>query len=338
MLVKGIIIDRLQPGSNKIKVRIPSFESAGVNQKAIIDALIAYNPGNLQAYNIDDIVILSFEHNQIDQPIILGKLYVGETEKATNYSLANSLSVSEKAVLPVDTMIGNVSYQDLFATVSAFKNNESQNNSNDQKAKSITLTYNKGDLYINLNHFTEADVGKTVELYKTSRKNRTYKYYDLTGRKGYRRPDALGYATVAMTQGSNRDEIFPRVPSWMSNNSYINLSYPITLDDIKTGYIKIEKLMEKWIAFAGYSFFHKEWSEILGTGDCGVSSGGGNAGCMKIKFGLIDRDKKLEFLSTDTIYFGRRCGTYNGGEPDSAKIYLLDPPRLDKTKIYLTIK
>ena len=75
------------------------------------------------------------------------------------YSLANSLSVSEKAVLPVDTMIGNVSYQDLFATVSAFKSNKSQDNSNEQKAKSITLTYNRGDLYINLNHFTEADIG-----------------------------------------------------------------------------------------------------------------------------------------------------------------------------------
>ena len=74
------------------------------------------------------------------------------------YSLANSLSVSEKAVLPVDTMIGNVSYQDLFATVSAFKSNKSQDNSNEQKAKSITLTYNRGDLYINLNHFTEADL------------------------------------------------------------------------------------------------------------------------------------------------------------------------------------
>ena len=156
-------------------------------------------------------------------------------------------------------------------------------------------------------------------------------------RKGYRRPDALGYATVAMTQGSNPDEIFPRVPSWMSNNIDINLSYPITLDDIKTGYIKIEKLMEKWIAFAGYSFYHKEWSEILGTGDCGTTSVG-NAGCMKIKFGLVDKDKKLEFLSTDTIYFGSRCGSNNEGNPESAKIYLLDPPRLDKTKIYLTIK
>lgn len=117
MLVKGIIMSQLQTGSNKVKVRLPCFESAGVDKKIIVQALIAYNPGNLFSYRVGDVVIVSFENNQVDQPIILGKLFVEAEDKASNFSYANSLEVTEKAKLPANTMLGDLTYDELYAAV-----------------------------------------------------------------------------------------------------------------------------------------------------------------------------------------------------------------------------
>lgn len=97
---------------DSIAVRLPVFEASGSNENQILNCSICYNPGNLKGYKVGDIVYVGFENNQIDKPVVLGKLYKGE-EEASNYSLANSLKVTENATLPYNTTIGNLDFSEI---------------------------------------------------------------------------------------------------------------------------------------------------------------------------------------------------------------------------------
>lgn len=319
MLVKGIVMSQMTQDSNTIKVRLPTYESAGIDAKVIINALIAYNPGNLYSYNIGDVVVVSFEHNQVDQPIVLGKLYIGPEEKASNYSFANSLQVTEKAILPTTTTIGNLSYNDLVLAVNSAANSEVKADVSDTPTsvtpssssrtnKCIRMIYEAGYLTVYLHNFEETDAGKTIWLYKTSRHSK----------KGYKHPDALGYGLMAgqTTGHTYYDEqtqsyisaTFPAVPSWMDPDE-TSVSWDITTAMIQTGYFVID-IKKDWICLAGYSFTDEDWTQIFGCSDFSSMhelSTYKHNGCMRIKFGLVDTKKNLELLSSDTLYFGKNA-------------------------------
>ena len=81
MITKGIIIEtpntRKLSGlsSNKYRVRIPLFESAGIASIYVADACLCY--GSLADLTLkpDDVVYVAFENNELDMPVIMGKLY-----------------------------------------------------------------------------------------------------------------------------------------------------------------------------------------------------------------------------------------------------------------------
>lgn len=342
MLVKGIVMSQMIQGSNKIKVRLPTFETAGIDNKVIIQALIAYNPGNLYSYNIGDVVIVSFEHDQVNQPIILGKLYTGPEDKASNYSFANSLEVTEKAVLPTTTTIGNLSYNDLVLAVNSAANSEVKadttkntttitNNSSTGNNKTITMKYLNGYLTIKLHNFEETDVGKFIWLYKTGRHQR----------KGYRHPESLGYGNMANKWTGNYEDgetqIFPAVPSWMEK-SVFETSWTLTKEMIETGYFVIN-LKYDWIGLAGYSFYEEDWFQIFGSSDCGLGESQDNVykGVVRMKFGLVDTKKNLELLSSDTLLIGKSCADGLRGLP-VYEMYTLTSACLNLEALYITIK
>lgn len=113
MITKGYIVEILRE-NNKFNVRIPFFETASMrsfdekSSSVIYESTLCYQPGNLNSYNVGDCVFVGFEDNQLEKPIILGKLYLGEEKKATNYQFASSLKVEEKTILPNDTKIGDI--------------------------------------------------------------------------------------------------------------------------------------------------------------------------------------------------------------------------------------
>lgn len=111
MITIGIIVN-IKYEEAKAIVRLPVFEVPGSTNKQTVEASICYTPGNLNGYKKDDVVYVGFENNQIEKPIILGKLYTGE-EEASNYSKSNSLEVTGNVKLPSNTNIGDISYNDL---------------------------------------------------------------------------------------------------------------------------------------------------------------------------------------------------------------------------------
>ena len=119
MITKAIIKEKV---GNKFKVRIPLFESAGNLNEIIFTATVCYEPGNLEAYNLGDIVFVAFENNEIKKPVIIGKLYLGEEENPRAEFLAAKLNISTSAVLPANTSIGNITPEELYT---AIKNNDS---------------------------------------------------------------------------------------------------------------------------------------------------------------------------------------------------------------------
>ena len=115
MITLGYIRKLNSEGSNLFDVYLPIFDKAGVplNEESlsssVFPANLAYNPGNLNAYKVGDCVVVGFLNNKKSMPIILGKLYTGMEEEATNYSYNSSLTVINDAKLPENTVIGDLS-------------------------------------------------------------------------------------------------------------------------------------------------------------------------------------------------------------------------------------
>ena len=118
MIAKAVIEEQV---GNKFKVRIPLFESAGNKNECILTATLSYVPGNLDSYVVGDVVFVAFENNQISNPVIIGKLYLGPEKQNTNLSQASVLNVINEAKLPNQTSIGEFSPAQVY---SALKNSE----------------------------------------------------------------------------------------------------------------------------------------------------------------------------------------------------------------------
>ena len=141
MITKAIIQEKRD---NKFKVRIPLFESAGNLQQIILDATLCYQPGNLEAYNVNDVVYVAFENGTPNNPVIIGKLYLGKEDNPRGVILTSGINVSTKAVLPTDTSIGNIKADDVYA---ALKNDQIQ----DDKIKQLEEKLNDILNYLNNN-------------------------------------------------------------------------------------------------------------------------------------------------------------------------------------------
>lgn len=118
MIAKAVIEEKIE---NKFKVRIPLFESAGGSGECILLATLCYVPGNLDCYNVGDVVFVAFENNQISNPVIIGKLYTGPEEANTCLNTSSVLKVKTQAELPNQTKIGQFAPEQVF---SALKNSQ----------------------------------------------------------------------------------------------------------------------------------------------------------------------------------------------------------------------
>lgn len=119
MVTKAYIINKEQD-SNKYIVRIPIFEKPGMTSdtsnlsRTLFSATLAHEPSVLDVYSSGDCVFVGFENNELNRPVILGKLYTKD-ENQDSMGLSNNkvLIVSDKASLPADTTIGSVNFKNL---------------------------------------------------------------------------------------------------------------------------------------------------------------------------------------------------------------------------------
>lgn len=107
MIVKGII-KSIDVQGNTCVVRMPYFETAG-NDEIVATATVSNSPGSYNGYKVDDVVWVAFENDQLECPVIIGKLYLGiEAERADPRGTLNVVDskVSRTAEIPFDTKLG----------------------------------------------------------------------------------------------------------------------------------------------------------------------------------------------------------------------------------------
>lgn len=111
MLCKAIIESKLS--KYKFKVRIPSLhkgvESIGATPTQNIPSAIAsITAGVYPALKVNDVVLVGFEDDDIDKPVIVGLLFSDSAYNVGADIISDSLKVKVDATLPEETKIGEV--------------------------------------------------------------------------------------------------------------------------------------------------------------------------------------------------------------------------------------
>lgn len=108
MIVKGLI-KTIDFNDNSCMVRIPLFETAASRGEVVLKAIMLVQPGMYNGFVEGDVVFVDFENEDLGQPIVIGKLYLGAAKEAsaTAHSAlsVSNLEVTSKATLPIDTRI-----------------------------------------------------------------------------------------------------------------------------------------------------------------------------------------------------------------------------------------
>ena len=106
MVVKGII-KSIDVQGNTCTVRMPYFENVG-NDEIVATATVSNSPGSYNGYKVNDVVWVAFENDQLECPVIIGKLYLGiEAERADPRGTLNVVDskISRTAEIPFDTKL-----------------------------------------------------------------------------------------------------------------------------------------------------------------------------------------------------------------------------------------
>ena len=107
MTVKGLI-KSIDYTGNTCTVRIPTFESAANDSEVCLPANIAMTPGLYNNYKEGDVVYVAFENNQLESPIVIGKLFLGTaTEQKDPRGALNCDTIysSTPISIPIDTKL-----------------------------------------------------------------------------------------------------------------------------------------------------------------------------------------------------------------------------------------
>lgn len=108
MITKGII-KTINYSNNTCRVRLPLFENVATSGEVVMEAIFSTQPGSYNGYAEEDVVFVDFENGQLDNPIIIGKLFLGannETKEGKKGGLSiDSLNVARNASLPIDTKL-----------------------------------------------------------------------------------------------------------------------------------------------------------------------------------------------------------------------------------------
>ena len=98
MIVKGLI-KSINFSDNSCQVRLPVFETAASQGEVVVKAIMSIQPGLYNGYNEGDVVFVDFENNRLNQPVVVGKLYLGSAKETTancpsDFDSSSKLSVT----------------------------------------------------------------------------------------------------------------------------------------------------------------------------------------------------------------------------------------------------
>ena len=115
----------------KVKVRVPTFhrgeESIGATPSIDVPtAIMCVQPGIYSTLKVKDIVMVDFEDDNVDKPVIVGLLFSENSKKSLPDIVANSLEVNVNTKLSKDTTIGEVTADNIFTLKGVHTNVQKQ--------------------------------------------------------------------------------------------------------------------------------------------------------------------------------------------------------------------
>lgn len=114
MILTKAIIKQTYSKDNYYQVYIPLLRKAGdTEDSATLKATKICLPGISQDLKVGDIVYVGFEDTEYDRPVIFGKLFTLDDKGNDTVQTSKVLTVTDKAQLPGDTTIGDISLNDI---------------------------------------------------------------------------------------------------------------------------------------------------------------------------------------------------------------------------------
>ena len=116
MVTKGIIKRLNELGDNHFLVYIPLLRTASdTEEEATFQATLCCFSGIYNSLKVGDVVFVEFEDNLYNKPVILGKLFLGDSDSSDVQLKGRSLTVSDTVQLPDNTKIGKYEVSNLLA-------------------------------------------------------------------------------------------------------------------------------------------------------------------------------------------------------------------------------
>lgn len=122
MITKAIIEEKINEYT--YRVRIPIFDGSknsliSTAAKDLCIAVASMPKGIYNSLQKNDVVIVGFEDNDVENPIILGQLYRESLNTLNEFPtiITDVLTVNNQVNLPKNTTIGTITYEDLFTLV-----------------------------------------------------------------------------------------------------------------------------------------------------------------------------------------------------------------------------
>ena len=165
MLAKGIVEEILSPYS--IRVRIPTIHGIKSSNTSTPTSKLGCGPIctlphcdiNLQ---VNDVVIVGFENNDYNKPIVLGVMYMSRASSTMAELELETLKVNTSVNLPYNTTIGNVTPERLDKLAHITEDVQVQLNSN--RSDITKLTTHLNDLIKLLENLNFIDAGNSSQL------------------------------------------------------------------------------------------------------------------------------------------------------------------------------
>ncbi len=114
-MYKGIVVSAQQ---KSVTVRIPELNkidgavgATPVNE--LVAAIVCTPPGYIPNFRIGDIVLVDFENDDLERPVVVGALFTEKISSNAPDIYAGSITVGINSILPEDTTIGKVTSQSI---------------------------------------------------------------------------------------------------------------------------------------------------------------------------------------------------------------------------------
>ena len=106
-MVTKAIIKSMNGAGTRCLVHMPLFDTAANSSPVVAEALVSIPPGVFNNLVVGDVVIIAFEENALEKPIIIGKLFTGannENKVSGGAGIFDSLKVRASATIPATTL------------------------------------------------------------------------------------------------------------------------------------------------------------------------------------------------------------------------------------------